>query len=108
MPDGRQHARKPLHPPVSFKRAGGEAIVAHCENVSLGGMYITTANALPEFGEKITLVIEFPGQSGTSEVEATVRWTKPGGMGVQFGMMGARETHALTKLLASLSMPPPG
>ncbi len=35
-----------------------------------------------------------------AEIEAIVRWCKPTGMGVQFGVMGARETHALTTLLS--------
>jgi type IV pilus assembly protein PilZ len=34
-------------------------------------------------------------------VDAVVRWSKPDGMGVQFGVMGARETHALTQMLSS-------
>jgi len=32
--------------------------------------------------------------------QATVRWRQKGvGMGLQFGVMGARETHALIQLL---------
>jgi hypothetical protein len=27
-----------------------------------------------------------------------VRWTRSDGMGVQFGLIGARETHAITEL----------
>jgi len=107
VPESRRFARKPLHPPVTFQGGDGQTIQAHCENISLGGMYITTDSALPNFGAKVTLLVEFPGASKPFEVEATVRWTKPGGMGVQFGVMGVRETHALTELLASLSMRPP-
>jgi len=107
VPESRRFARKPLHPPISFNGSDGRPIRANCENISLGGMYITTEGELPEFGAKVTLTIELPGEAKPFELEATVRWTKPRGMGVQFGVMGARETHALTELLASLSMRPP-
>ena len=36
-----------------------------------------------------------------SAIDAVVRWAMPTGMGVQFGRMGARDTHALTLLLVS-------
>jgi hypothetical protein len=34
-----------------------------------------------------------------SRLSGVVRWAKPGGFGVQFGPMGARETHAMTRLM---------
>ena len=30
---------------------------------------------------------------------AIVRWTSPVGMGVQFGLLGVRETHAITEIV---------
>jgi hypothetical protein len=28
-----------------------------------------------------------------------VRWNKPGGIGLQFGLLGAKETHLLAELM---------
>jgi type IV pilus assembly protein PilZ len=39
-----------------------------------------------------------PGQSKPLLVPGTVRWTSKSGMGVQFGPLGARETHAITEI----------
>jgi type IV pilus assembly protein PilZ len=61
-------------------------------------MFIETPTALP-FGTKIVVMIRLPGLHQEAKVESIVRWTQPTGMGVQFGPMGARETHALTELL---------
>ena len=33
-------------------------------------------------------------------VSVTVRWVSSGGVGVQFGLIGARETHLLTDIVA--------
>ena len=43
--------------------------------------------------------MRLPGLKDEVAIDAVVRWAKPAGMGVQFGRMGARETHALTLLL---------
>lgn len=53
------------------------------------------------FGAEVRLVFELPDIEGEAIISAIVRWTKPGGMGVQFGAMGARETHGLVTLLAA-------
>lgn len=71
-----------------------------CHDISLGGMFIETATPAP-FGTSLTLYVTFPDQGQPSKFGATVRWTKPGGMGVQFGTMGAKDTFSLTKLMAS-------
>jgi type IV pilus assembly protein PilZ len=65
--------------------------------MSLGGMFVETSSPAP-FGTSISLVMVLPGKHEVS-VKATVRWTEPDGMGVQFGLMGARDTHAITQIL---------
>ena len=98
MPENRQHPRKELHPPVAFQVGDGPRIDAVCHDISLGGMFIETSEPA-RFGQKVRVMLTLPGMKSETVVEATVRWTKPSGMGVQFGVMGARETHALTQLL---------
>jgi type IV pilus assembly protein PilZ len=95
----RQHPRKNLTSPVAFQTGAGPRIEATCQDVSLGGMYIETSEPLA-YGTKLRVFLWLPGLRHEAQIEGIVRWWKPTGMGVQFGVMGARETHALTTLLA--------
>src|SRR5262249_24909756 len=70
-----------------------------CRDVGLGGMFIETTAPLP-YGAAIRLYLPLPGLQAGAVIDATVRWSKADGMGVQFGTMGARETYALTLLLS--------
>jgi hypothetical protein len=42
--------------------------------------------------------ITLPGQKVAFALPCVVRWTGADGMGVQFGLIGARETHAITEI----------
>jgi hypothetical protein len=95
----RKHPRKQLHPPVRIELPAGASAAARCRDISLGGAYLETEAVLP-FGAEVTLAFELPDLDTEARIPAIVRWTKPGGMGVQFGAMGARETHGLVTLLA--------
>ncbi len=66
-------------------------------DISVGGMFIETETPAP-FNTEIVVVTELPGDRAPLSLPAVVRWTKPGGMGVQFGLLGARETHVITEL----------
>ena len=98
MPEHRQYPRKSFTKFVAFQSGAGPRIDASCQDVSLGGMYIETTEPLP-YGTKLRVFMQLPGLRNEAAIEAIVRWWKPTGMGVQFGVMGARETHALTTLL---------
>ena len=100
MRDHRQHPRKVLNFTVGYQLDGGPRMEAICRDISLGGMYIEAAASAP-FGASLNVYLPLPGMHDAA-IRATVRWTKPDGMGLQFGVMGARETHALTKLLGTL------
>ena len=52
----------------------------------------------PAFGTQMVVTMQLPGQAKPLDLPCVVRWNKPDGFGVQFGLLGARETHALTKL----------
>jgi len=64
--------------------------------VSLGGMFIEAAET-PAFGTQLTIVTRLGGMD--AKLPGVVRWAKPGGFGVQFGLLGARETHAIALML---------
>jgi hypothetical protein len=67
-------------------------------DISLGGMFVTSDFPAP-FGAEITLHVTLDDTSGELVLPATVRWTRPDGMGIQFGLLGARETLVITEIV---------
>lgn len=98
MEEKRVHPRIPINVDVSCERKDQPAVTGVAKDLSLGGMFIQSEHAL-EFGTDLTIVARLPGASSESRLPAVVRWSKPGGFGVQFGLLGARETHTITNLL---------
>jgi type IV pilus assembly protein PilZ len=99
LTEHRKHPRKTLMTEVAYQVGDGPLVEAHCRDISLGGMFIETSSPLP-YGASLRLHLPLPGLRGGAVIDAVVRWSKPDGMGVQFGVMGARETYALTMLLS--------
>lgn len=59
-------------------------------------MFIETPEPLAHHAQ-LTVHVTIPGQSAPFALPAKVRWTRPDGMGVQFDLLGARETFAITE-----------
>ncbi|HEX3345601.1 MAG TPA: PilZ domain-containing protein, partial [Polyangiaceae bacterium] len=95
----RRHQRAPIDVPVEFVAKGStERVAGRTRDVSVGGIFILTATPLP-FGADLVLHVTMPGEKSPFALAGVVRWSKVGeGMGIQFGLMGARETHAITEL----------
>jgi type IV pilus assembly protein PilZ len=100
MREKRQHPRKVVQVGVAYQVGDGPRVDATCCDISLGGMFIETPTPA-KFNEDVLVFLRLPELKDEAKVKSKVRWTEPTGMGVQFGMMGARETHALMKLVAS-------
>ena len=84
-----------------FVRKGGEKRGSgQSADISLGGMYIETTTPEP-FGADIVVHLHVPGEPSAYALPGIVRWTDASGMGVQFGLLGARETHTITELVAA-------
>ncbi len=98
MEEKRVHPRIPINVDVSCEMKDGAAVTGVAKDLSLGGMFIESEQA-PPFGTDLTIVGRLPGASSESRLPGVVRWTKPGGFGIQFGLLGARETHAISQLL---------
>ncbi len=79
------------------KTADGSAWHSTSEDISVGGMYLA-GDANPGIGVEVTAAFTLPGL-GPVELPAFVRWIKAGGYGVQFGLLGPRETHAIGKVV---------
>lgn len=95
MVELRRYERTPIDitvefgPPGSTQRSSGRAT-----DISLGGMFIETATP-PGFSTEIVVHVWLPGQRAELAIPGVVRWARDGGMGVQFRLLGARETHAI-------------
>ena len=99
MIENRKHPRKSITSEVAFQVGDGPRIEARYRDIRLGGMFVETETTLP-YGAQLRLFLRLPGLRDETVIDATVRWWKREGMGVQFGRMGARETMALTLLLS--------
>ena len=102
----RRYQRAPLDVPVAFSPRSPTVPAAgpaprqpgRAKDISLGGMFVITGEPLP-FGAEMVVHVLLPAQKVELALPGVVRWSRVGeGMGVQFGMLGARETHAITEL----------
>jgi hypothetical protein len=93
----RRHPRVVINLPISCEVADGTGFQAKARDVSVGGMFVEAAIA-PAFGTQLTIIGNFPGRAGM-RIPAIVRWVSPGGFGVQFGLLGAHETHVLAAIV---------
>ncbi|MEB2313163.1 MAG: PilZ domain-containing protein [Sorangiineae bacterium] len=98
MEEKRVHPRVSVSIEVICERAAGPSVKGVVTDLSVGGMFVESG-ATMSFGDELTVVVTFSSAEGPVRLPAVVRWTKPGGFGVQFGLLGARETHALTNMM---------
>ena len=101
MREKRQHARKPVDLPAILVVEGDPTPWgAHARDMSIGGVFVET-DVRPAFGTRVTLTIAFEGMADALELPAIVRWSSPEGLGLQFGLLGARETHAIAAAISA-------
>jgi hypothetical protein len=98
--DKRSHPRVPLSAEVTCEVSGAASILGHAKDISVGGMYIESETQV-SFGTEVSIVVRLPNTKANARLPGVIRWIKPGGFGVQFGLLGARETHAISELLKS-------
>jgi hypothetical protein len=94
----RRHARVQVELPVTCTTAEGTAVGGIAKDLSLGGLFIECSQGFA-FGTKLSITIRLPGGQDESKIPGVVRWNKAGGVGVQFGLLGAKETHLLAQLM---------
>jgi hypothetical protein len=98
--DKRVHPRIPLNAAVVCEVSGAETIHGRVKDISVGGMFIVS-DAQVTFGTEVSIVLRLPNTKADYRLPGVVRWLNPGGFGVQFGLLGARETHAISELFRS-------
>ncbi len=100
MVEKRRSHRSPLDTPVQVKRVGTDEVAhGHARDVSIGGMFVETSNAPFPFGTEVVVHATLPGHNEELAMRAVVRWNRVDGMGLQFGLLGARETHTITEIV---------
>lgn len=96
--DKRVHPRVVVNTTVTCELRDAAGFVGLAKDISIGGMFVESTEVLP-FGTEISIVGRFPGAKAALRLSGIVRWAKPDGFGIQFGSLGARETHAISELL---------
>jgi type IV pilus assembly protein PilZ len=95
----RKFERVPLgEPVVVVDERTGERCVGEAADLSVGGMFIEGVKA--PFGAVVTVHLHITGDEAALVLPGVVRWEREHGIGVQFGSLGARETHAITEVIA--------
>ena len=95
--------RTPLDAAVSFTRKNTDASLAgRAKDVSVGGMFIETVYVAP-FGSEVTIHKRLPQSKDELVLPGVVRWVRDDGMGIQFGNLGAKETHEITEVVRRAS-----
>ncbi|MDQ3032465.1 MAG: PilZ domain-containing protein [Myxococcota bacterium] len=97
-----------IHRPARPLEAGQEHVVTKgvTQNVSLGGALLTIsapddAAAPPApipFGAEVKLRLLLAPLKEHAEIGGTVRWIKDGAVGIQFGILRAKEVWALNQM----------
>jgi len=95
----RRTPRAPIDADVEYTIGKApERLKGRARDISVGGMFVFVEQPAP-FGAEVTITVTLPGQRVPFVLPGVVRWVGNGGMGVQFGLIGARETHAITEVV---------
>jgi type IV pilus assembly protein PilZ len=96
----RRHPRKPVELAATLSLEGTEEVIGgKIRDLSIGGTFFLCSESIP-FATRVTMWIVFP-KHGSLAIPAVVRWGGQEGVGLQFGLMGARETHAIVEILSA-------
>lgn len=97
----RAAPRQPLRCPIKFEASGSTSMFdgTACD-VSLGGIFVETESPAA-YGAEVVIYMPIDDRKRVVRLPARVRWRRAGGMGLQFGSLGAFETHALLMALGS-------
>lgn len=96
MHEKRAYSRVEFNTEATCTTEGGAVVTGITRDLSIGGAFIESQD-IPAFGSKVTMAIQVPGQ-GELRLVGIVRWTKPNGFGLQFQLLGAKETYGIAKL----------
>jgi hypothetical protein len=102
--DRRAQPRVEIEIAVLCERVGGPPLEGVTKDLGIGGTFIETAELLP-FGTRVVIVGRLPGTTTDLRLPGIVRWQKANGIGIQFGELGSRETHAILTIVGTVALP---
>ena len=100
MAEQRKHHRVPIRFEVTCVANDASSFAGTGRDISIGGMYLESTEPVA-FGTELTIEVSLPRTKAALRLPAVVRWIDKAGFGVQFGLLGARETHAISQLIRS-------
>jgi type IV pilus assembly protein PilZ len=96
--DQRKYARAPIDTPLFFFVKGDKTEREGVgKDISVGGMAIETKTPAA-FGQAVIVHVSLPGSDDILALPGVVRWVRGNLMGLQFGLLGALETHIITEI----------
>ncbi len=95
----REHLRERVGLKVLFQVEGGKPQEGICKNLSHGGMFLE-CSPVPAFNAKLELHLDVEQEVGLA-LTGVIRWTVATGAGIQFDLMGVRETRVISELIAA-------
>ena len=81
--DRRAHPRVEVGVPLVVKH-GGRFFTAKSNDVSAGGVCVECVGDAPDIGERVEMEVDVPGTRRRAKVEAEVRWSARGRLGLMF------------------------
>src|SRR5262249_53431043 len=95
----RRFTRAPLEKALEFQTKNSERRCAGvAKDICVGGMFVQTDEPAA-FGAEVVVHVTLTPDNKALRLPGIVRWTRPNGMGIQFGLIGVRETHAITEVV---------
>jgi hypothetical protein len=94
----RKYERTRLQESVVVLDESGESLLGEASDISIGGMFIQGVTA--PLASCVVVYLRFTGDDWAIALPGIVRWVRGQGVGVHFGQLGARETHAITEAIA--------
>lgn len=82
--------------PAELVAEGGVRSYGLARDISVGGVRVETDMPV-SFGSAMVVRMQLPGSTRDLVLPAIVRWTRLGVVGLQFGLLGARETHLIMR-----------
>ena len=95
----REHVRVPVSLSAQCEPSGAEPFAGEMTDLSLCGARVASGRMVP-VGTSMVIVVQLPSAHEASRLPATVRWTVGESFGVQFGLLGARDTRVIAELMA--------
>ena len=103
MSQRRSDPRARIDIPVSLVDDDGRRTPGRAVDVSVGGIRVET-DTPPLFGSPVEVRLRLPRSTREVTLPAVVRWVQGQVVGLQFGLLGVRETHLITALAQERSL----